>query len=87
MRQTIDLNINSKEKLLKRTFNIFDQNLENSFEIFGKIGEGAFGVVLSVESKSTRKLFAIKRMQINGENEFSNNYFKRIQFQAIYWKL
>ena len=48
MRPNIELNLNTNEKLLKKSFvNIYDRNFENGFKIIQNIGSGTFGQVVS----------------------------------------
>jgi len=37
----------------------------NSYEILGKLGEGAYGVVLKCRHKVTKDVVAIKKFKVN----------------------
>ena len=71
MRPNIVLNLNTNEKLLKKTFdNIYDRKLEEGFEIIQAIGSGSFGIVFQVKNNSDNQIFAVKRIRIKGKTYF-----------------
>ena len=58
--ETIDKSFRSSKNIGKNI---------NDFEIIEKLGEGRFGIVYKVKSKITKKLYAMKKLEIKKDNE------------------
>ena len=48
---------------------MINENKLEKFEIIEQIGQGVYGTVFKVMEKSTQKIFALKKIKIDNENE------------------
>jgi translation initiation factor 2-alpha kinase 4 len=60
-------------------FNDFpkDSRLNTEFQVIGKVGSGAFGVVLKVKNRIDMCTYAIKRIRLNPSNDLLNKQITR----------